>query len=133
MSDDIATLFGVTEADADAIMERAKSGELTEDDQAKIGTAVEAVSEALPQIAAAMNDMLFFFPFPLFDDIAELIPLFNEWLAAQGIRARLVVKPTYRIEPIPGAELGGKPRNPEADVIDEIGRIVDWQLKNGQP
>lgn len=133
MSDDLATVFGITEAEADAILDRAKSGELTEDDQAKIGTAVETLSEALPQIAAAMNDMLLFFPFPLFNDIAELIPPFNEWLAAQGIRARLVVKPTYRIEPIPGAELGGEPRNPEANVIDEIGRLVDWQLKNGQP
>jgi hypothetical protein len=39
---------------------------------------------------------------------------------------------TYRTEPIPGAELGGRPRNPEADVIDEIDRIVDWQLKGGE-
>jgi hypothetical protein len=42
------------------------------------------------------------------------------------------IPPTYRTEPIPGAELGGRPRNPEADVIDEIDKLVDWQMKNGE-
>lgn len=37
----------------------------------------------------------------------------------------------YRTEPIPGAELGGQPRNPETDVLDEIDRLVDWQLEKG--
>lgn len=40
-------------------------------------------------------------------------------------------QPSYRTEPIPGAELGGRPRNPEDDVIDEIDRLVAWQLENG--
>lgn len=34
--------------------------------------------------------------------------------------------------PIPGAVLGGTEWNPEDDVIDEIDRLVDWQLENGK-
>lgn len=40
--------------------------------------------------------------------------------------------PTWRREPMKGAELGGVPRSPEADVIDEITKLVDWQLENGE-
>jgi hypothetical protein len=43
-----------------------------------------------------------------------------------------LAQPSYRTEPIEGAELGGQPRNPETDVIDEIDRLVDWQLEKGK-
>lgn len=41
-------------------------------------------------------------------------------------------EPSYRTEPVPGAQPGGKPRNPEDDVIDAIDELVSWQLENGK-
>jgi hypothetical protein len=39
---------------------------------------------------------------------------------------------TYRTEPIPGAKLGGTQCNPEDYVVDEIDRLVDQQLEQGE-
>lgn len=39
--------------------------------------------------------------------------------------------PSYPTKPIPGVELGGTQRNPEDNVLDEIDKLVDWQLENG--
>jgi hypothetical protein len=39
---------------------------------------------------------------------------------------------TYRTKPIPGAKLGGTQCNPEDYVVDEIDRLVDQQLEQGE-
>lgn len=126
-SGDLETLFGLTDAESEAIMDRAKAGQLTDQDQAKVAAAVDVLSELWPQLIGEAVGIFGLFG-ALFDDPFGLMAAFNEFLAESGFTARLAIKPTYRTEPIPGAELGGQPRNPEADVIDEIDQLVDWQL-----
>jgi hypothetical protein len=50
------------------------------------------------------------------------------WVPYDGCRGER----SYRTGPVPGAVLGGEPRNPEDDVVDEIDRLVNWQLENGR-
>jgi hypothetical protein len=101
--------------DLDALIASAEAGELTDADR-------ELITELWPQIEELMQatlDAMLGILMPGFGDIFSTFAS-----TALGIK-------TYRTEPIPGAELGGRPRNPEADVIDEIDHLVDWQLKSG--
>jgi len=131
MNGDIEDFFGITETELDAIMDRAKTGQLTDDDQVKAAAIADVLSEALPQALDMLSDAIFFPLAELIGDAPQITSLCNQFLAESGFTARLELRPTYRTEPIPGAELGGTPRNPEADVIDEIDRLVDWQMGEG--
>lgn len=119
--------------DITALMARLEASELTDDDQAKLTLVIDGLSDVLPDIRDLIDTGTFFGilfgPFT----IDDLISLFNEYLDEHGVTARIRIAPTYRTEPIPGAELGGQPRNPEADVIDKIDELVDWQMNQSAP
>jgi len=98
---------GVLDEELEAIGGRLLSGELTEAD-------LQRMNEVGPRIADAIREM--------FNDVYALMTGF-----AGGTDSVIAPQPWPR--PRPGAELGGRPRNPEDDVLDDIDELVDWQMR----
>jgi hypothetical protein len=127
-----SALILLSQVDIDDIFERAAAGRLSDEEQMQLQRAFDELLEGMPSffdILSNLVDNMFggWIFGEVFGDIRGAV---NEFISMLGIDVE--IPPTYRTEPIPGAELGGLPRNPEADVIDEIDKLVDWQMKNGE-